>query len=268
MRVAWLRCPAAALPDHDDWLCPPEREKLAALRLPRRRADFRLGRFAAKRAVARWLGEPEAPERTAILAAQDGAPEVFRDGARMPCAISLSHREGWALCALSGDRVPLGCDLERIEARAPAFAGEWLCEAEQRLLGDARAGDRELLLTLLWSAKESALKALRTGLRRDPRDVCVMPEGLPAGRGSLAVVCAPDPAAGFPAPWAQTGHWERFGALLGTVVAEGLAEAPQTLGEDAAARPQSAAAHSSDTSALLARRHGFLLTPRFSSSSQ
>lgn len=268
MRVAWLRCHAAALPDHDAWLCPAEREKLATLRLPRRRADYRLGRLAAKRAVARWLGEPEAPQRTAILAAEDGVPEAFRDGARLPCAISLSHREGWALCAVSGAGVPLGCDLERIEARAPAFAREWLCAEEQRLFGEARAGDRDRLLTLLWSAKESALKALRTGLRRDPRDVRVMPEDLPAGRGALSILCAPDPAAGFPAPRALAGHWERFGALLGTVVAEGLAEAPQTLGADAVARPQSAAAHSSDTSALLARRHGFLLTPRFSSSSQ
>jgi 4'-phosphopantetheinyl transferase len=68
----------------------------------------------------------------------------------------------------------LGCDLELVEPRSDAFAADYFTAEEQSLA--ARAGpDRHRLLTLLWSGKESALKALGEGLRLDTRCVEVRP---------------------------------------------------------------------------------------------
>lgn len=64
----------------------------------------------------------------------------------------------------------MGCDLELIEARIPGFVGDFFTATEQRLIDSRPAGDeRDMAANLVWSAKESALKVLRTGLRRDTR---------------------------------------------------------------------------------------------------
>ena len=43
------------------------------------------------------------------------------------------------------------------------------------MIEETSAADRPLLVAILWSAKESALKALHTGLRLDTRSVAVRP---------------------------------------------------------------------------------------------
>jgi 4'-phosphopantetheinyl transferase EntD len=72
--------------------------------------------------------------------------------------------------------VELGCDLEVIEPRGEAFLSDYFTAEEQALVARAPATDRARLLTLLWSGKESALKALHTGLRLDTRSVIVSPD--------------------------------------------------------------------------------------------
>src|SRR5512133_1913220 len=52
----WLTRSFADVPADDGWLAPGETEVLAGLRVEKRRADWRLGRFAAKAGVAVWLG--------------------------------------------------------------------------------------------------------------------------------------------------------------------------------------------------------------------
>ena len=69
----------------------------------------------------------------------------------------------------------LGCDLEIIEPRSDAFVADYFTTEEQALIARASAADRPRLLALLWSAKESALKALHEGLRLDTRCVIVSP---------------------------------------------------------------------------------------------
>jgi 4'-phosphopantetheinyl transferase len=54
-----------------------------------------------------------------------------------------------------------------------AFLEDYLTSAEAALVLAAQAEEQPLLCTLLWSAKESALKCLRAGLRRDTRSVPV-----------------------------------------------------------------------------------------------
>jgi 4'-phosphopantetheinyl transferase EntD len=81
----------------------------------------------------------------------------------------LSHREGAALCTVGQAGIPLGCDLEVVESHGDAFIADYFTAEEQALLSGIAVRDRPVWVSLLWSAKESALKALHEGLRADPR---------------------------------------------------------------------------------------------------
>jgi 4'-phosphopantetheinyl transferase len=163
----WLIRSRADVPAGDAWLSPRERAVQARLRVARRRDDWRLGRFAAKAAVAAWLGVPS--ERVEVLAASDGAPEAWVDGARAPLSLSLSHRAGRALAAVAGPGGAVGCDLEVIEPRSSAFVRSWLAPAEQALVARHRGVGRARAANLVWTAKEAAAKVRREGLRLDVR---------------------------------------------------------------------------------------------------
>jgi len=172
----WLTRSIADVPADDGWLGPAEREVLARLRFERRRLDWRLGRFTAKAAVAAWLGVPAAGVE--IAAASDGAPEARVGDDPAPVSLSLSHRGGRALAVVGEAGIAMGCDLELIEPRSRAFVADWLAPAEQALVADACASDRDLLTNLLWTAKEAAAKARREGLRLDPRHAVATPTGI------------------------------------------------------------------------------------------
>ena len=79
----------------------------------------------------------------------------------------------------------LGCDLELVEPRSDRFVADYLTAAEQQLVLGA-GPERDLVANLIWSAKESALKVLRVGLRRDTRSVEVTLDGWGAVTGSGA----------------------------------------------------------------------------------
>jgi 4'-phosphopantetheinyl transferase len=78
----------------------------------------------------------------------------------------------------------LGCDLELIEPRSDGFVADYFTTEEQALVARAFAADRPRLCALLWSGKESALKALRMGLRMDTRCVMVSPADALPHRGT------------------------------------------------------------------------------------
>ncbi len=138
---------------------------MARLTVARRRADWRLGRWTAKAALAPVLDVPG--ERIQILAAPDGAPEAWLDGERAPVSVSISHRAERALVAVTAVPGIAGCDLELVEPRSDAFISDWLTPDEQRLVAGAGAVGRTVLANVMWSAKEAATKVLRQGLRLD-----------------------------------------------------------------------------------------------------
>lgn len=223
MTVHWLEQSEANVPPEDDWLSTAERERLARLRIPKRRNDWRLGRWTAKQTAAAWLGLPVSPlvlAQIAVVAAPDGAPEVFLGHRPAALSLSLSHRAGTALCAVAPTG-SLGCDLEIMEARSDAFVADYLTEEEQARQARADAEERERLLAILWSAKESALKALRVGLRMDTREIAVVfPAGAPdvSGWGALEVRARDGKK--------FQGWWQESGDFVRTVVAETMPQPP------------------------------------------
>jgi 4'-phosphopantetheinyl transferase len=196
---------ARELPPGDDWLGPAEQAILRGLRWPERRRDFRLGRLAAKRALALVAGcdGALARRRFEVRPAESGAPQAFRDGAPLAVALSLSHSNGWASAAVQRGSGPLGCDLERIAARSAAFLGGYLTSNEREFVAKGPESERPLRATLVWSAKEAVMKALGEGLRLAPASVEVVPATGPvSGAGWRRFsVSAPGAAAGLQGFW-------------------------------------------------------------------
>jgi len=176
--VYWLEQTEAQVPPGEDWLSAAEAIALRALRFAKRRTDWRLGRWTAKNAVAGCLGVPfelRALRSIEIRASTSGAPEAFLEDQPARVAISLSHRSGLGACIVGQTSSAIGCDLELIEPHGDAFVGDFFSREERALIASASKGVQDALVALLWSTKESALKALREGLRLDTRSVLVTP---------------------------------------------------------------------------------------------
>lgn len=176
MEIYWLEQTLANVPSGNNWLGSRELLQFSNLRFPKRRDDWRLGRWTAKQAVAVCFNFPEHARvlaRIEILPSESGAPEVFFRQLPAPTTISLSHSSGRAACCVAAFGADMGCDLETVEQRDPNFISDYFTEEEQRRIALSPEVDRPRLVTLMWSAKESALKALHTGLRLDTRSVVV-----------------------------------------------------------------------------------------------
>jgi 4'-phosphopantetheinyl transferase len=172
----WLMQSQSDVPDEDWWLSENERTTLAGLKFPKRRNDWRLGRWTAKLTARSCLSANEDQLNLAdleVFPAPDGAPQLLVKGIAANLSISLSHSERHGFCAISLNRAALGCDLEFIQQRDDKFAQDYFVDEERSLLFRFPDLSRDIALTLMWSGKESALKALRQGLRLDTRSVVV-----------------------------------------------------------------------------------------------
>jgi len=220
MAVRWLARGEDAVPTDPSWLTPAELARASGLRYTKRRGEYLLRRLVAKHAVAAARDLPTdagALARIEVRNAPTGAPYVLVDGAPCGFEVSISDRAGWAVCLVGAGAGAVGCDLELVEPRSPGFVRDFLTAAEQSYV-DA-AADRDLAANLLWSAKESALKVLRTGLRRDTRSVEVtVADGRPGAWAALRVRSVE--GAVFP------GWWRRDGRFLFTVAAAAPTPAP------------------------------------------
>jgi 4'-phosphopantetheinyl transferase len=172
----WLMQFQSDVPDEDWWLSDKERVSLAGLRFPKRRDDWRLGRWTAKQAAHFCVSESIGQLRLAdmeIFATPDGAPQLIVKGIPASLSISLSHSERHGFCAIAKHGVALGCDLEFIQQHDENLAEDYFVDEEKALLLRFPGLKRDVALTLIWSGKEAALKALRQGLRLDTRSVVV-----------------------------------------------------------------------------------------------
>ncbi len=176
MDVCWLEQTQADVPPENDWMGASEVARLTSMRFAKRRTDWRFGRWTAKHAVAAYLDLPSHSQSLAeieIRASLSGAPDAFVSNQAAAVTISLSHRAGRAFCAVAPSQVALGCDLEVVEPRADVFVADYFTSEEQAAVAQSPVTKRSQRIALIWSAKESALKALRVGLRFDTRSVVV-----------------------------------------------------------------------------------------------
>jgi 4'-phosphopantetheinyl transferase len=170
-------------------LSEQEQLRLVELKTVKRRSDWLIGRWTAKHLVQAYVERQTGAQlrlnMLTVVNDPDGAPRIIAD-CRVQSAdydlnlqsviskleLSISHCNGYAFCALSDmDGVQIGADIERIEPRAPAFAEDYFTAHELGQLRAAPPESRDTMVTLIWSAKEAALKALRLGLTVDTRKI-------------------------------------------------------------------------------------------------
>ena len=229
--MQWLVRGESQVPVGQVWLTEREAQRAAGMRFTKRRNEYLVRRYAGKCAVAAAVGLAEDAEslgRIGVLNRMTGAPFVEVDGTALGLDISLTDRAGWAVCLVGPDLGAVGVDLEIVEPRSDGFVSDFLTPAEQAVVSAAVGADgHHAAANLIWSAKESALKVLRTGLRADTRTVEVRLEDPAAVSVESAgwqrlTVATGDRS--FP------GWWRRDGVFLLTVVAAtGLADPPRAL---------------------------------------
>ncbi len=230
-------------------LSPVEQERYNGYLNPKRRRDWLLGRWTAKRLIqahyATAAGFHPALDSFAVAQDPDGAPFVQSydpalggsrlecgSPARLPLAISISHSHGYAFCAVcctNAHPIHLGADLELVESRGANFVHDYFTDHEQHVLAEAPPALSDLMVTATWSAKESVLKALRLGLRVDTRSVeCIIPPTQPRMWSTFSIdICAHAPIQvesrhGFTGWWRVLDNRLRPGSqFVLTLVAQG-----------------------------------------------
>jgi len=228
-QTSWLTQELSDLPASLTWLGPHEHAWLERLHVAKRRRDFLLGRWTAKRAIAAHLA-PATPAAAAIVirAAGDGAPEAFLDGTPLPLVVSISHSDGRALAVVRSAGPAIGCDLEHVEPRSQGLVDDFFTPAEAARVAACAPAQRDRVITLIWSAKESALKALRVGLREDPRHVCVI--GDDAGSREPADAWLAMRVAVIGTGQSLAGWWRSDDAFVLTVVGDAVVSPPVPVG--------------------------------------
>jgi phosphopantetheinyl transferase len=226
MDVYWVEQSEADVPENNEWLGPSELLRLDHLRFPKRRREWRLGRWTAKCAVAMVQDRPRLFNSLAdleIRSAPSGSPEVFVYNQPVDLTISISHRAGLAVCAIACGRVKLGCDLEFIEPHSQSFVEDYLTNEEQRRVAQTSSEDRARMVALLWSGKESTLKAMRVGLRVDTRCITVQPSEVRTVSQWTALKTLSTASDAFDGWWRQANYWVQ------TLVADPQPRAPVQL---------------------------------------
>jgi 4'-phosphopantetheinyl transferase len=232
-RVAhWLAQGERDIPATEEWLTPDEAARAGSIRFTKRRAEYLLRRWVCKQAVATAVGLPvdlSSLARIEVTNRPSGAPAVLVAGEDVGFDVSLSDRAGWAVCLVGRALGRLGCDLEIVEPRTAGFVADFLTVTEGAYVASCVPADRDAAANLIWSAKESALKVLQTGLRRDTRSVEV-----------VLAAAGPGTALGGATTWAGlqvrtaegavlSGWWRRAGTFLVTTVSEMQLPAPMAL---------------------------------------
>jgi 4'-phosphopantetheinyl transferase len=197
-----------------------------------RRSVYVVARCRLKLAVATAYGwdirDLPALARIEARHAPDGAPELYVDGAPAGQDVSLTDRAGWAVCVVTPPGTAPGVDLELVEPRTEAFVRDYLTDRELAAVRAAVAASGpqaiDLVANLMWSAKESALKVLRTGLRRDTRSVEVTVEDLGAPERTWSPLSVRTvEGETFP------GWWRRTGGFVLTVCSRAPFGVPESL---------------------------------------
>ena len=207
-RITWLGQSLDAVPNDDDrWIDDALAARLATMRFTKRRSETTMARWTAKVAIARTYGLPADPAglaRVIVRNAFDGAPEAAIDGRAIDSVIAMTDRADVAVCMVISGTGRIGCDLELVEPRTPAFVADYFTTTEQAAV--AYGPEPDLISNLIWSAKESVLKVLRTGLRRDTRTV----EVTIGDRGDgpwRSFEATGDDGRRFPGWWLRTGDF-------------------------------------------------------------
>jgi malonyl CoA-acyl carrier protein transacylase len=162
---------AGAKPD-SKWFAADDADTHGAFNVPKRAAEWLAGRLAVKRAVC-FADESISPLDVQVATDDHGAPSLIIKGKPSPVHVSITHRDGYAIAALSESH--LGIDLETIEDRADSWWQQSFSKSERRAMRGME--DANAAATCAWAAKEACLKRHGTGLEVSLHKVTVKADG-------------------------------------------------------------------------------------------
>ncbi|MGB9752078.1 MAG: phosphopantetheinyl transferase [Roseiflexus castenholzii] len=238
------------LADHPALACaePPEgllssaeEARFRTLTREKRRRDWLLGRWTAKHLAAHYIelvtGRRPALRDIVILTDPDGAPRLQSQNGDASIidrlAISISHSRDHAFCVLTDTPgYAPGADIEYVEPRAPGFVTDFFTDVEIASVHHAPPSAQPLLTTVIWSAKEAALKSLRCGLTVDTRRIVCLPDEPTAdGWAPVIVRCHPELNA-----YVHRGWWRQMGGFVLTLATADIGRPMKTAVSIAEAR--------------------------------
>lgn len=176
------------VPFHENQLNPAQllhEKELAyyrSLQFDRRKKSFMLGRYAAKTAIYELVGN----ERHSHVLIDWGVlnqPIVIHP-TQKNIHISLTHCDDLGGAIAFPEFIPMGLDIERIDAKRLRTLGIQMTERERDLVPESLL-PHITMLTLLWTAKESLSKILKTGLTI-PLQLLEIGEITPCGKGFIS----------------------------------------------------------------------------------
>ncbi len=216
--------PTAAVIANGEYLNEEEHQRLLSLKTEKRRHDWLLGRWTAKRLLQTVIWEAHGVSLPLDLIAigndANGVPYCQPALDNCQWSISVSHSHGRAFVAvIEKPHASLGADMEYIQAHPASFAGAYFTEPEVALGRDLVGAKRAMWETAVWSAKEAVLKALHLGLSVDTRAIsCLITpvDSLPQTWLPFTIRCDP---ARLPQPSPPlTGWWRGEDGFVLTLV--------------------------------------------------
>ena len=211
----WLSQGMGDAPVDDAWLSPREAAWVARMRFPKRRSEFRLGRWTAKKALALYLGRDAsaaALRSIEIDRAPDGAPAPLVDGRPAEAYLTMTDRADQAVCLVGPPGTALGCDLELVEPRSDAFVADFLTPAEQGLVAAAGDGSATSSPTSSGAARSRRSRCCARACAATRAASRCRSRGRPVDGWAPLSVRAVEGTV-FP------GWWQRFGAFVLTLAA-------------------------------------------------
>jgi 4'-phosphopantetheinyl transferase len=144
-----------------DFLHPQERKYYETLKFQKRIKSYLIGRLAAKKAIAA-LTETNDLSRILIQAGIFTQPIATCEN-QSNVQVSISHCEDFGAAVAFPEAHPMGIDLEQINVKQNKVIEREVTESEITLVKRLPL-PYEVMLTLLWTAKEALSKVLKTGL--------------------------------------------------------------------------------------------------------
>ena len=195
-------------------LSKEELSRFGQMKVEKRKIEWLLGRITAKALLtSTHLPFTGLPFSTVVIDNHpEGAPFITEPVTRG--SLSISHRQNIAVCAFTplSDR-KLGIDLEKIETREMSFVEDFFTHTEANHTKNLPEETRHIWSTLVWSAKESILKAWQKGLRMDTRNIEIFPidpNVLCAKTNRWEPIRWKARIEGYPDCWAAWHRWENF----------------------------------------------------------
>lgn len=158
----------AVLEQYLHQLHPRERSYYDGLKADARRLSYLLGRLTAKAALQHYTGEPAATIAACCIEFGIFQYPVVKELRCSGIQVSITHTDHIGIAFAYPEEHPLSVDIERTDPANAAALQSLITEHDRQQLVQLGM-DNISGHTLIWTAKESLSKVVRTGLTMDPR---------------------------------------------------------------------------------------------------